>query len=561
MQADPLPSHTHIAIEPVAATVSPEVSIETAIAQMSDAQSSYVLITQQQRPVGIFTEQDLVKLIASTQIIAEQPISTAMTPIPKTIQADDVEDAFSLYHQMQRHQLRYLPVVANESEQLVGVVTHNSLLKALTSAKASSQAKQQANQTNSFNRSRAFLQSQVASQTAELYQAEHRWRTLLENVQLVVIGLDIRGKVTYANPFFLALTGYTAEEMKKADWFRYFIPHKEHSAMTHYLQQLHLDRDVPLQYQNTILTKSGEERSIVWNNTVLRDSDDQVIGTMSIGEDITERFAVEHIKGEFISMVSHELRTPLTAIHGGVRLLSQGIVPSESAPGKALLQVVAKSSERLARLIDDILELERLESNEQPLHKQWLNTQSLTHQVTKTFEVMAGQAKIAIDVCDPGIQLLADSDRISQLLENLIDNAIKFSPAASAVRLTVEAQGSFSNHAGKSTDSGANSTANSKSSVLFTVCDQGRGIPPEKCEHIFDRFVQVNQTDNSDKGGTGLGLTICRKIVEQHGGKIWVESTPGEGSCFSFTLPNFVRSSVKGLEQRAQNKGLRTSGR
>jgi len=371
-----------------------------------------------------------------------------------------------------------------------------------------------------LDQSHEALESRVATRTAALRQAEHRWRSLLEEVQLVVIGLDLTGKVTYANPFFLELVGYTAEAVIHADWVSCFISPSERAQVSDYFQQLNLQREIPSQHQNTILTKSGKERIIVWKNTLLRDLQNNVIGSMSIGEDITERFAIDRIKGEFVAMVSHELRTPLTAIHGGVKLLSQGIVPSQSDQGQALFQVVVQSSQRLVRLVDDILTLERLESGEYPLHKQFINSQTVTRQVTDALRVMAREANMVIEVCDPGIPILADSDRITQVLTNLLDNAIKFSPPGSTIHLTVESrEGQGDPH------------------VLFAVCDQGKGIPAEQQPTIFERFVQADQTGNREKGGTGLGLTICRNIVEQHGGKIWVESRLGEGSCFFVTLP------------------------
>lgn len=700
MQADsPSPNVASLssAVVSVAVTVSPEMPIEDAIACMSKAPASCVLITQQQRPIGIFTERDLVRLIASTQSTIGEPISTVMTPAVKTLRAAEIQDAFSLSQYMQQYRLRHLPVVDDDG-QLVGIVTKESLRKSMTPSTLlklkrveevmttqvvcasltvgvrqiaqkidsnrvscvvivdaetrpvgiiterdivqfqalaldldQTQAQtvmstpllpihpqdslwdthQQMNQrrvrrfvvctadgelagliTQSsllqalnpaevlqmiellqheveqlrtenqaflearnrelevertevvtalkqsyslLDQSHKALESRVASRTAELHRAEHRWRMLLENVQLVVIGLDSSGKVTYANPFFLKLTGYAADEVIDADWFSLFIPPSEHPAMTDYFRQLQGQLEVPLQYQNTILSKSGEERIIVWNNTVLRDLQDNIVGTMSIGEDITQRFAIDRMKGEFVAMVNHELRTPLTAIHGGIKLLSQGIVLSQSEAGKNLLQVVAKSSQRLVRLVDEILELERLESGKHPLRKQPLNTQVVTRHISDAFQMIANQANVAIEVSDPGIQILADRDRLQQVLTNLLDNAIKFSPPNSTIRLSVEA---YRSHSTSDASGSADSiSTRENNNVLFTLCDQGKGILPEQYASIFERFVQKDKIGISEKGGTGLGLAICRNIVEQHGGKIWVESTLGAGSCFFFTLP------------------------
>ncbi|WP_161634946.1 PAS domain S-box protein [Leptolyngbya sp. Heron Island J] len=380
--------------------------------------------------------------------------------------------------------------------------------------------RQQAEQA--LQQSYADLEARVEARTADLRQAEQRWRSLLDNVHLAVVGLDFDGKVTYANPFLLNLTDYTAAEVLGQDWFSKFVPTSQQSLVKKYFQQLLSQEDTSLTCQNPILTQSGSQRIIAWNNTVLHNGQDHTIGTMSIGEDITQRFAIERMKAEFISVVSHELRTPLTAIHGGLKLLAKGLVPIQSEQGLQLLRLAAEQSQRLVRLVNDILELERLASGKSSLHKHLFNTQELTGQVADLFRLTAKQAGITLKVSDPGLAIVADSDRLNQVLTNLIDNAIKFSPADTTIWLTVESRESMIDNA---------------PAILFRLRDQGRGIPPEKCAIIFDRFVQVDASDSREKGGTGLGLTICQSIIEQHSGSIWVESTPGEGSCFCFSLP------------------------
>ena len=404
--------------------------------------------------------------------------------------------------------------LSGQSQSLGQVVGIRWLIQDITELKQAEQVLQQAN---------ANLENQVETCTADLRLVEKNWRTLLDNVHLLVVILDCTGKITYANPFFLTLTGYTAAELQDKDWFACFVPPLQQGLIKQYFQQLLSQSDTPLRYQNPILTRSGAERMIVWNNTLLHNNGDSVMGAMSIGEDITERFAIERMKEEFISVVSHELRTPLTSVHGGLKLLSQGIVPSQSEQGQELLQIVAKSSQQLVRLVNDILDIERLTSGKSPLQKQMLNTQDLTHQVVNSFQIIASEADIRLEVSDPGIQIVADGDRLSQVLTNLLDNAIKFSLANTTIQLTVEQQ-----------EEGADQTL---ATVLFAVRDQGRGIPPERCATIFERFMQVDSSDARQKGGTGLGLAICRNIIEQHGGNIWVESILGEGSCFYFTLP------------------------
>ena len=380
---------------------------------------------------------------------------------------------------------------------------------------------------------------------ATLFESERRWRSLLENVRLVVVGVDNHGKVEYVNPYFLELVGCTKTEVIGQDWFETFLPpHQRHRGQNNFIELL--EQEFYTHNHNIILTKSGEEKVIAWNNTLLQDLQGYVIGTLSIGEDITERQVIERMKDEFISVVSHELRTPLTSIHGALNLLSSGLVNMQSDKGQRVIEIAAESAERLVRLVNDILELERLESGKISLVSQTCNAADLMLKATEMIQVMANRAGITLSVSPEAIAFNADPDRIIQVLTNLLGNAIKFSPRSSTVWLSVE-QGN--GQWGQGGQGGLSAPSHSPLScqlpipnsqfptVLFKVQDQGRGIPEDKLETIFERFHQVDASDSRKKGGTGLGLAICRSIVQQHGGRIWVESTLGEGSCFYFTLP------------------------
>ena len=397
---------------------------------------------------------------------------------------------------------------------------------------------------------------------ATLRESERRWRSLLENVRLVVVGLDTNGKVEYVNPFFLELVGCTKEEVIGADWFENFLPSHQKQGIQKKFKEL-LKHEFHKYNQNNILTKSGEEKVIAWNNTLLRNLQGEAIGTLSIGEDITERQVIERMKDEFISVVSHELRTPLTSIHGALNLLSSGLINTQSDKGRRVIEIAAESAERLVRLVNDILELERLESGKISLLKQNCTADELIVKAIDMMQVMANRAGITLTISTQAITLNADPDRIIQVLTNLLGNAIKFSPRGSTIWLNVELQETAiqenyiaedmdrncpadstsslnpKTHSATLTPSYPQPTApyNPSSTLLLTVKDQGRGIPADKIESIFERFHQVDASDSRKKGGTGLGLAICRSIVQQHGGRIWVESTLGQGSSFYFTLP------------------------
>jgi len=350
---------------------------------------------------------------------------------------------------------------------------------------------------------------------AVLREAERRWRSLLDNVQLIVVGLDKTGAINYVNPFFLSLTGYTQQEVVGKNWFENFLPLSSQQSIQTVFSEVLTHNPYPY-YQNSILTKSGEERFIAWNNTMLQDSVGTTIGTISIGEDITERQKVEQMKNEFIGIVSHELRTPLTAIKMSLGLLKSGIYDKKPDKFQRMLEIALIDTHRLMNLVNDILDLERLESGRAVLEKMICQAADLMQKAVDGVQPLATPQQITFTIVPTDAQVWASTDTILQTLTNLLSNAVKFSSANSTITLSAEYQ----------TDV-----------VLFQVSDRGRGIPADKLEAIFGRFQQVDVSDARQKGGTGLGLAICRSIIEQHGGKIWAESTLGEGSTFLFTLP------------------------
>jgi PAS domain S-box-containing protein len=232
-------------------------------------------------------------------------------------------------------------------------------------------------------------------------------------------------------------------------------------------------------------------------------------------QDISERKQIDRMKDEFISVVSHELRTPLTSIHGSLGMLTSGLIKAESEQGKRLLQIATDSSDRLVRLINDILDIERIESGKVTMEKQSCNVADLLTEAMRIMQSLADRAGIILSVDSSSGQIWADSDRIVQILINLISNAIKFSKPGDTVVLEAQPQGE---------------------EIIFSVKDTGRGIPEDKLETIFERFQQVDASDSRKQDGTGLGLAICKSIIQQHNGRIWVESVLNQGSIFYFSL-------------------------
>ncbi len=347
-----------------------------------------------------------------------------------------------------------------------------------------------------------------------LRQSEAKFRSLSECSPVGIFMTDIRGQCTYTNPRYQAICGCTFDEAVAEGWVQFIHPE---------------DRDGVTRQWSTAVSEgqefSGEIRYVHKEGTIrfgrvqsapIFSISGELIGYVGTVEDITDSRAIEKMKNEFISVVSHELRTPLASIRGSLGLLAAGIFKNKPQAAQEMLDIATQETERLVRLVNDILDLERLESDKVKLVKQWCNAATLLQHSIETVQSLAIESNITLSVEPTSVQVWADCDRLLQTLVNLVSNAIKFSPPNSRVTLSAQDQAH---------------------QVLFQVKDQGRGIPADKLETIFGRFHQVDASDSRAKEGTGLGLAICRSLVQQHGGKIWAESVLGEGSSFYFTLP------------------------
>lgn len=235
---------------------------------------------------------------------------------------------------------------------------------------------------------------------------------------------------------------------------------------------------------------------------------------------IDELQQLDKAKSEFLSIASHELRTPLTSIKGSLSLLHSGVAGQINEATKNLMTIALNETDRLIRLINEILDLAKIEARQFPLNSDWVSARELT---TKTFQSLKGfceTANVSLNcVGDDDVDLFIDSDRIQQVLTNLLSNAVKYSPKKSSVTVKY--------------------IVNETNEMRVEVSDRGPGISPEDQEIIFEKFRQATSPKNPLVKGTGLGLAIAKALVEQHGGTIGVISLPGEGSTFYFTLPKW----------------------
>jgi signal transduction histidine kinase/ActR/RegA family two-component response regulator len=235
--------------------------------------------------------------------------------------------------------------------------------------------------------------------------------------------------------------------------------------------------------------------------------------------------SLDRLKSEFVAVVSHEIRTPLTSVKGAVELLADEHYFTNSEQQNKLLNIAHANAERLLVLINDILDFSRLESASLPMSLELQRLEPIVTQVSQNLRTQIEERRIQLEVAiAPGLpDVMIDAHRIAQVLTNLISNAIKFSPAGGRIDITVESW------------SGC---------VRVGVRDRGEGIAPQDLPKLFQKFSQIDSSATRQAGGTGLGLVICKGIVEQHDGVMAVESTPGEGSTFYFTLPPAASAAV-----------------
>ena len=255
---------------------------------------------------------------------------------------------------------------------------------------------------------------------------------------------------------------------------------------------------------------------LIINAAPLRGAEGELLGAVAGFQDITHLFEVNRLKDEFVSTVSHELRTPLTSIKGSLQLV---LADPESVPDAEyhqLLTVALTNTERLIRLINDILDISKIEAGRLVLKRATVPPAELVHQSIAAMETPPDVA-VTATVGDPIPDVYVDPDRILQALLNLLSNAAKFAPAGSTVEVAV--------------------TRDGDGFVRFSVTDHGAGISPDQMNRLFRRFQQLDASTTRRTAGTGLGLPIAKALVEEHGGRIDVSSVQGQGSTFSFTAP------------------------
>ncbi|MBE7374259.1 PAS domain S-box protein [Pseudomonas lopnurensis] len=351
----------------------------------------------------------------------------------------------------------------------------------------------------------------------EMREREHYLSMLIANVIDAIVIIDARGIIETFNHAAERIFGYSAQEMIGRN-LSMLMPEPDRSAHDGYLAayaQRGTPRALEQNRELTALRRNGETFTIELRvSQITHHGQRKFIGLV---RDITERKRIERMKSELVSIVSHELRTPLTSISGALGLIVGGALGEPPAAMRQMLVIAHQNSLRLGRLIDDLLDLDKLVAGKMTLE---LHAHSLTAQLEQAIDSNQGYAAqhdvrlILLPVAD--LQIVADDDRLQQVLANLISNAVKFSPKGGVVTLSGEHRGDW---------------------ARIGVRDQGPGIAPEFHARMFQKFSQADSSDTRQKGGTGLGLAISKELVEHMHGRIGFESEPGHGACFWCELP------------------------
>lgn len=345
---------------------------------------------------------------------------------------------------------------------------------------------------------------------SEKKQTEAVIRSIAEG--LVVV--DSAGKVMMMNPAAEKLLGVSQRE-KSGKTIMEDVKEEQLFSMVKTLPGKGADKEIE------IVSPENETRKILRaSSAIIENEDGQTVGMVSVLSDITKQKELDRLKSSFVAGVSHELRTPLVAMEKSITLLLSGTTGALSETQQQFLTIAERNLQRLSRLINDLLDLSKLESGKMEMRRQPASIEQIIDDTILSLENWAKTKSIELKKIIPDLlpQVSVDSDRITQVLINLIGNAIKFTPREG--RITIQAVSSKQGN-----------------EIEVSVADNGIGIAKENLGKVFDKFYQVGERTVTDISGTGIGLSIAKEITQLHGGRIWVESEKGQGAKFIFTLP------------------------
>jgi len=360
-----------------------------------------------------------------------------------------------------------------------------------------------------------------------LRQERDKAQKYLDVAGVILVALDAKQKVSLINKKGCEILGYPENEIIGKKWFDNLVPDRVRSEVVAVFNKL-MAGEIELveYYENPVLTKTGGELLIAWHNAILTDEKGNIIGTLSSGEDITERRLLwkrmieyeelSKLKSDILSTVSHELRTPLAIIKGYSTMLLDYTQRLSSKEKAEHLRSIDNATDRLTELVDHLLDMSRMDAGLLKLDMAFTSISKVIEGAVAEASLRAPKHNIASHAGGRLPRVNIDIKRIRQVLDNLIDNACKYSDEGTEVVVSVQREGK---------------------ELVVSVADQGAGIHAEEVNRVFDRMYSAEKRLTAGGEGLGLGLAISKGLVEAHGGRIWVESKRGKGSTFYFTLP------------------------
>ena len=356
----------------------------------------------------------------------------------------------------------------------------------------------------------AQLDRVIHDAEAALTEYARKERAVIENAVDVICSVDAAAKFAAVSPASLQLWGYKPEELVGRDWIE-LVDQGDQDRCRKWAEKLRSSgQSGPV--ENKVRRKDGSLVDMSWSAT-WSESEQSMF---CVAHDITERKEVERFKQQFVAMVSHDLRTPLSAVQSTLSLLATGAWGGLSDRGQQKVATAKTNIRESIELINDLLDLEKMEAGKMEMQIAETELAPILQRSAEAISTLAETRAVQIKVPDTEAIVLADQGRLSQVVMNLLGNAVKFSPDGGVVSIGVELRPDWAE---------------------VRISDQGPGVPEAYQQAIFERFRQVPGTEVQRQPSTGLGLPICKAIVEAHGGTIGVDSEAGKGSTFWFLIP------------------------
>ncbi|MCA9802233.1 MAG: PAS domain S-box protein [Cyanobacteria bacterium HKST-UBA02] len=356
----------------------------------------------------------------------------------------------------------------------------------------------------------ARLDAEFHRMASELERSREKERAILNNAGDLICALDENGRITSANPASKTLLGLESEALEG----RYIVDlviADDTNRMLDYLAELK-ETDSAANRELRLRHASGEARCTLWSGQWSPSEK----AFFLVLHDVTERRRAEDLRRELMAMVSHDLRSPLMTVSNVLDFFERGLYATFEEKGKKFVRSAARNTRSMIFLINDLLDIDKMGSGMMTLDRKPVSVDKLFTSVIENNSVTAEERGIELRIGSTADCLVfIDEERIARVLQNLVSNALKFAETSTTIEIDAAITDGF---------------------VEISVKDEGRGIPPDLIETIFDRYSQVDSREDS-RTGSGLGLTICKSIVELHGGRIWVTSVEDVGSRFAFTVP------------------------